>query len=98
MSSHKLPAGTYGITEQPVMWFDDEGEARGFIADAEARDPLGLGDHLRLVLGDIDEDGENPRFLVAVEGDARRLVEAGYQYGDAVVSDLGIDEPHGLTM
>lgn len=82
MSFEKLSAAVYG-TRLPIMKFDDMAEAQDFIARSDNRDPLRLGDPLRLVLGEIDEDGEKPQFLVAVADDAAHLVEAGYEYGDS---------------
>lgn len=93
MPSDQLPAITYG-THRPVMKFDDLDEAQDFITQSAARDPLHLGEPLRLVLGDIDADGENPQFLVATADDAAFLVEAGYQYGDGV----GLDEGQTLSL
>lgn len=84
-----LPPGTFAITSRPIMQFDDMREAQDFIAQADARDPLGLGTPLRLVLGDIDGDGEHPQFLVATDADAERLVRAGYEYADSVPIDDG---------
>lgn len=65
------------------MKFDDMADAMEFISRSGKRDPLHLGDPLRLVLGDIDGDGESPQFLVAVADDAAHLVDAGYEYGDS---------------
>jgi hypothetical protein len=82
MTSEMLSPAVFS-TRFPIMKFDDMAEAQDFIARSNERDPLHLGDPLRLVLGDIDEDGESPQFLVAVADDAARLVEAGYEYGDS---------------
>lgn len=95
--SEQLPPSTYG-TRNPVVRFDDLVDAQDFILLSQERDPLGLGDRLRLVLGAIDEDGEHPQFLVATSDDAERLVGAGYQYGDASMpglghAEMGLEEP-----